>query len=87
MMRLPRSQYYHMKEWKDGRKEFLAINPFCEICGAKATEVHHEYKYNYYYWTDEDFFNRNSWMALCKSCHNSITQQNRNLRRKDGLDY
>ena len=41
MIRLPRSKYYRMKEWKDRRKEFLAINPYCEICGANATEVHY----------------------------------------------
>lgn len=79
-MRLPRSKYYRMKEWKDRRKEFLAINPYCEICGANATEVHHDFDCDYYYWTDEDFFDVEKWMALCKQCHSKITQENRRLK-------
>lgn len=81
-MRLPRSKYYRMKEWKDRRKEFLAINPYCEICGANATEVHHDFDCDYYYWTDEDFFDVEKWMALCKQCHSKITQENRKLREQ-----
>lgn len=86
-MRIPRSQYYHMKEWTEGRKEFLFCNPHCEICGAKATEVHHDFDADYYYWTDEDFFDIEKWMALCKKCHSRITQENRKLREQKLKTY
>lgn len=70
-----------MKEWKEGRKEFLACNPQCYICGANATEVHHDFSAGYYYWTDEDFFNREYWMPICKECHAKISSENRRLSK------
>ena len=86
-MLIPRSKYYELKEWKEQRKEFLGINTTWEICGAKATEIHHDFDYNYYYWNDIDFFNKNYWIPICKSCHSRITMDNKRLRKQDGLDY
>ena len=46
------------------RLNFLALKEFCEVCGYKATEIHHKKG------REGDMLNDiNYWMAVCRGCH------------------
>ncbi len=55
-------------EWQRIRAEYLAVNPYCEICGALATDVHHR-KSLRFGGTPDDY----NLQSLCKSCHSKYT--------------
>ena len=79
-----RKVFYQSSRWKKERKEFLESNPHCEICGSKATDIHHQWPDNYDYWNSEDFFDRSHWVGLCSSCHDRISRQAMARRRHGG---
>jgi 5-methylcytosine-specific restriction protein A len=57
-------------EWRKKRNAYLKANPFCELCGNPATEVHHR-KPKAEGGTDDDYNLR----SLCHSDHVTITAQ------------
>ncbi|CUH68670.1 HNH endonuclease [Thalassovita gelatinovora] len=66
---------YATKEWKTGRRVYLARNPLCVDCGelglvVEATEVDHVKPHR---GDRAKFFDRSNWQALCKPCHSRKT--------------
>ena len=62
------------KAYSEFRKDHLSKNPFCEICGERATQIHHKRGRFQERLNDTEFF-----MAVCMACHNWI---HRNPDRK-----
>lgn len=67
--------FYNSGPWKAARHQCLVLHGFtCEICGARATEVHHEPEL-----TPETVHNpvlslgQEHLHALCGDCHKAIT--------------
>lgn len=70
---------YNSPKWKTLRQTKLRDNPFCEICGAEATEVHHIHPHN----GDLDlFYDYDNLMSICHSCHAKETQKESEERKK-----
>jgi hypothetical protein len=55
------------KAYSEFRKDHLSKNPFCEICGERATQIHHKRGRFQERLNDTEFF-----MAVCMACHNWI---------------
>lgn len=73
-------EMYNSPRWKTLRKNKLESEPFCEICGALATEVHHRVPHN----GDWDLFlDSNNLMSICHECHLIETQKESVQRRKE----
>lgn len=69
--------FYNSVLWKQKRKEILKRDLFtCEMCGARATEVHHEIEL-----TPENIgrpeiaLNDKLLHSLCSDCHKQITKR------------
>ena len=72
-------QMYNSPRWKALRQAKLREQPFCEICGAEATEVHHIHPHN----GDVDvFYDYDNLMSICHSCHAKETQKESEQRKK-----
>ena len=56
-------KYLRTEHWKEFRKEYLELNPFCERCGRDAITVHHLNYDCLFNETDADV------EALCSDCH------------------
>jgi 5-methylcytosine-specific restriction endonuclease McrA len=69
--------YLHSKWWRKRRRAaFRAARSRCQLCGAKATEVHH-LSYDHL-WSEPD----NELLVLCLKCHAAI--HGKRPRRKKG---
>lgn len=69
---------YASPKWKAMRAEKLKQNPFCEKCGAPATDVHHIIPHN----GDRDlFFDFGNLMSICFDCHQKETQREARERK------
>jgi 5-methylcytosine-specific restriction endonuclease McrA len=55
------------REYSKCRQEYFNTHPRCEICGYKATQIHHKRGRFQERLTDMENF-----MALCMSCHDWI---------------
>lgn len=78
--------FYNSSRWRSISKDYLRRNPLCSQCGAPAEVVHHNYPIGYDYHNAEDFFNEDSFVALCADCHNKLTikeRQQKRLQRKE----
>lgn len=51
------------------RRVFLAANPRCARCGARATEVHHRAGRDGFRLLHEPW-----WLPVCARCHKDITE-------------
>jgi len=77
------SELYGSIEWKSLRDLKLRETPYCEICGAPATEVHHIKPHN----GDLDLFmDYNNLASLCHSCHAKETQKESEVRRRQNSE-
>ena len=48
------------------RKAYLLSNPFCDICGVEATDIHHKAR------RGKNLNNVETWMPVCRQCHQYI---------------
>lgn len=66
------SQRGYNNEWRKARTAFLAVHPYCALCGKPASHVDHitPHKGN-----AQLFWDRANWQALCARCHNSTKQR------------
>jgi hypothetical protein len=56
----------HSKElvkYSQARKEHFALNPYCEICGCDATDIHHMAK------RGKNLCNKDTFLSTCRFCH------------------
>ncbi len=65
-------ELYNLPEWKTLRAQKLKEQPYCEVCGAPATEVHHLQPHN----GDKYLFLcYDNLASICHSCHVRETQK------------
>src|SRR5215203_4967067 len=65
--------FYWSTEWRNFRREYLAVNPLCVDClpaVRAAVEVHHRLKRRD---NPDAAFDRSQMAALCKTCHSKRT--------------
>ena len=73
------SVLYNSPKWKALRAQKLREEPFCQICGAEATEVHHIQPHN---GDTELFYDSANLMSICHSCHVKETQKESEERKR-----
>jgi len=74
------SELYNSPKWKAMRKGKLEADPFCEICGMEATEVHHKVPHNGNWALFLDWDNL---MSICHECHLKETQRESVQRQRE----
>lgn len=67
-----------LKVYTEVRKQFLTENPFCAICGAPATDVHHR-RGRGQYLNDPEWF-----LAVCRRCHDEKIHGDPKIAREKG---
>ena len=55
-----------LKQYSQARKEHFALNPYCEICGLDATDIHHMAK------RGKNLCNKDTFLSTCRFCHTKI---------------
>lgn len=76
-------EQYNSNAWRKLRREKLTTNPYCEVCGEAATEVHHIVAPR---GNEELLLDKDNLMSLCRSCHEKITKrEHKELNRVGGL--
>ena len=81
---------YNSKEWKSLRKQALIRDRYtCQLCGRRATEVHHLKEVNTVNAEDNTHaFDLKNLQSLCHECHVLITQEEHGGRARDcGSEY
>ena len=73
------SAMYASPKWKALRDATLRSEPYCQFCGAPATEVHHVRPHN---GDPELFYDADNLMSICHSCHVKETQKESEERKK-----
>lgn len=63
---------YNSPKWKVLRAQKLKEQPLCEICGNKATQVHHKIPHKGDW---ELFLDESNLMSICFDCHNKETRR------------
>lgn len=71
----PYHHLYESSKWRAMRRNFIANNPNCICCGAKATIADHiiAHKGN-----ESLFYNINNLQPMCWSCHSAKTLKENN---------
>lgn len=73
-------EFYNTSRWRTERKRFLAMHQYCQMCGDKATEIHHDWPTKEYLTNEEMFFDEDRWISLCHKCHTKVSNQKANRR-------
>lgn len=77
MKRVSKKQLKRLATYAVIRKEKLEEEPFCERCGALASQTHHK-KGRGIYLDNKEFL-----MSICAPCH-AFIHENPNLSREEG---
>lgn len=56
--------FYLSRGWRDYRRQFLLMNPYCVVCGQEATVVDHIVPFQ----QGGNVWDSKNHQALCKSC-------------------
>lgn len=69
--------FYSSPQWRDARHAALVRDRFtCQMCGARAEEVHHLTELSPLNINDENItLNLSNLQSLCHECHTRITQR------------
>ena len=67
MRKISKKRAIQNKEYLKLRGEFLEDNPYCEVCGKPAHEIHHKRGRFADRLTDVNYF-----MSVCRMCHTDI---------------
>lgn len=61
-------QRRRMEEYRSKRKTYMKFNTVCEVkgCSSKPKDIHHKDG------RGSNTNNMNTWMAVCRPCHNEI---------------
>ena len=54
------------EKYKVARNLYFTNQPDCEVCGCPATDIHHKAK------RGKNLYNMETFMAVCRLCHNKI---------------
>ena len=67
--------FYNSKQWKTARRMALRRDLYCcQLCGARAEEVHHIIELSPYNISDVSVtLNIDNLQSLCHDCHTKIT--------------
>jgi 5-methylcytosine-specific restriction enzyme A len=75
-----RKELYNSEPWRRLRRDFLRHHPNCESCGGQAKVLDHLLGHSGDW---EARFWSGPFQALCESCHNTKTNQERVDRERD----
>ena len=73
-------ELYHTPKWKALREAKLKDTPNCEICGEKATEVHHKVPHQ---GNLDLFLDWDNLMSICNKCHRLQTIKETHSRSRE----
>jgi hypothetical protein len=68
--------FYNSRAWQDMRKSILLRDAYtCQMCGARASEVHHKEKLTAFNVSNPKVsLNQKLLVSLCHDCHTKITE-------------
>ena len=66
-----------LDEYSKKRKEYFMLHHFCEVCNEPACDIHHKAR------RGKNLNNQDTWMAVCRKCHNKI-ESNGKWARENG---
>ena len=66
LRRVSKKRQKEMREYNRLRRQFLDDNPNCEVCRKRTDDVHHMAGRGINY-LDVD-----TWLSVCRACHNKI---------------
>ena len=77
--------FYRSQAWQSVRQQALMRDCFtCQICGARAQEVHHIVELTAENIHDRNVsLNLNNLQSLCHNCHKAITAEEHGLKHLD----
>ena len=90
MARPEMKPFYSSREWQMARKQALLRDHFsCQLCGARAEEVHHLIELDETNVNDRSIsLNLENLQSLCHDCHTKITmQEHRGTQPDSGNEY
>lgn len=67
LRRVSKKRAKQNREYSRLREEFLRSKPICDVCGARATEIHHKKGRFRDRLLDQDYF-----APLCQTCHRKV---------------
>ena len=72
-------EMYNSPKWRELRARQLKEEPYCQICGSKATEVHHltPHRGNW-----DLFLDPQNIISICHDCHMRETHKESDERKK-----
>ena len=65
--KVSRKQASRLRDYQKVRLEFLGDNPFCKVCGKRASDIHHKKGREGNLLTNKSYF-----LAVCRTCHQYI---------------
>ena len=67
------------REYTKLKAKFFEERPRCEVCNAKSLDVHHMAG------RGRNYLKINTWMSVCRKCHDEIHQNPKWAREKGYL--
>lgn len=78
LKRVSSKQAKRLREYTVVRREYLTEHPYCEICHAPATDIHHR-KGRGIHTADPTWF-----LAVCRHCHDTRIHGDPRMAREKG---
>lgn len=82
--------FYNSDAWQQARHRALMRDHYsCQICGARAEEVHHIIELNEENVSDKNIsLNLNNLQCLCHDCHTRLTmREHRGIQPDSGVNF
>jgi uncharacterized protein YlaI len=78
--RVSKKHRINLAVYSDARKTYLLSNPYCEVCGCEATDIHHKAR------RGKNLNNTDTWMAICRLCHQRVESNGKWAREMGYLE-
>ena len=83
LRRVSKKRQKQLRDYTKLRREYLDNHPTCEVCTTKkATDIHHKGTVGGVK-RGSNLNNVDTWMAVCRGCHNQI-EMNKTWARQEG---
>ena len=73
------SEFYNTRRWKALSKAFKIDHPLCEECKRNGMIKPSQITDHIIPYPIKDFWNRDNWQALCKSCNNAKGERDKKI--------
>ncbi len=78
--RVSKKHKINLAVYSDTRKTYLLSNPYCEVCGCEATQIHHKKR------RGSHLNDVSTFLAVCHLCHSKIESNGKWAREMGYLE-